>query len=49
MIENAKMSAQMNPTEGSDTSSEMDFVNQKRVIKEVMVRFKLWNLIRTFI
>ena len=41
MMASEKVSAENDSTQGGETSSEMEFVVQKRIIKEVMVRIEM--------
>ena len=49
MMTNEKVSAENDSTQGGETSSEMEFVVQKRIIKEVMVRIEMGNTLTMFI
>ena len=49
MMASEKVSAEKESTQGGEASSEMEFVVQKRIIKEVMVRIEMGNTLKMFI
>ena len=49
MMASEKVSAETESTQGGEASSEMEFVVQKRIIKEVMVRIEMGNTLKMFI
>lgn len=46
MIASEKVSVESESTQGGESSSEMEFVVQKRIIKEVMVRIEMGNTLK---
>ena len=49
MMASEKVSTENESPQGGEASSEMEFVVQKRIIKEVMVRIEMGNTLKMFI